>query len=120
MVCIAEGALSRGGLRASQKIERDIVSDHQHGHVDDRDDIGSAELPRKRGQTAPDGVVVGGEEIDGSDEIEGYDEEPEERSDSYREKRQDGQHSSCKVTIAGKGSKTRGTIGTDDTPKEED
>ena len=57
------------GLRTHQPVESDEVRDHQHWHVDDRNDVGSAELPCQRRQTAPDGVVVGLEEIDGSDEI---------------------------------------------------
>jgi hypothetical protein len=63
------------------EIESDEVRDHQHGHVEDRDDVHSAELPGQRGQTERDGVVVSDEEIGGSNEIEADDEEPEERTD---------------------------------------
>src|ERR1700677_2419619 len=101
-------------------MERDIVSDHQHGYVNDRDDVGSAELSRQRGQTDPDGVVIVDKDVGGSDEIEGDDEEPEERTHSCREERKHGQYSSYKIAIGCKGSKARGQVGADDAWKNED
>jgi hypothetical protein len=53
------------------------MRDHQLGHVDDRNRIRCAELPRRKSDL--DGVIVIEEEVAHSHEIEGDDEQPEDR-----------------------------------------
>jgi len=48
---------SRLGLRSEQQIECDEVRDHQHRHVDDRDRVGGAQLPRQRRKGDPGSAV---------------------------------------------------------------
>ena len=78
---------SRLGLRKQQQIECDDVRDHQQGHVDDRDRVRGAQLPRQRRKASVGGVVIVEDEVDHSNEIEGNDEKPEEWTHPYREKR---------------------------------
>jgi hypothetical protein len=77
------------------------VRDHEHWHVDDRYCISCALLPRQRRKTNLDGVVVVEDDVDRSHEIEGDDEQPKERTYSYREKGQYGQNPGCKVAVGG-------------------
>jgi hypothetical protein len=71
------------GLRTQQQIECDDVRDHQHGHVDDRDRIRGAQLPRQRRKANLGGVVIVADEVNRPNEIEGDDEKPEERTYPY-------------------------------------
>jgi hypothetical protein len=52
------------------------LRDHQHGHVDDRDRVGGAQLPRQRRRADLDGVVIVEDEVDRSHEIKGNYEQP--------------------------------------------
>ena len=54
------------------------------------------------------------------DEIEGDDEQPEERTYPDREKRQHGEHAGREVAIGGKGGEARGQVGADDARDDED
>jgi len=75
------------------------VRDHQHGHVDDRDRVRGAQLPRQRRKANLGGVVIVEDEIDHPHEIERRDEQPKERTYPYREKRQDGKQPGCQVPV---------------------
>ena len=74
--------------------------------------------PRRK--AGPDGVVVVDEDVGRSHEIEGDDEEPEERTYPYREKRQNGQHPGCEVAVGGERGEAGGQIGADDAGKDKD
>jgi hypothetical protein len=50
-----------GGTR--QKIKGDEMPDHQQRHVDDRDRVRGAQLPRQRRKADPDGVVIVEDEV---------------------------------------------------------
>jgi len=96
------------------------VRDHQRRHIEDWYWVGCAELSWVRGETDLDRVIVVHDEIDCPHEIEGDDEGPEERTYSYREKRQESQDSGREVTVGGKHSETGGQIGTDDAWNQKD
>ena len=91
----------RLGMRTHQPIECDDVRDHQHGHVDES----GSRMWRPTGPPSRkpdlDGVVIVEDEVGRPHEIEGDHEQPKERPYPYGEKRQDGQHSGCKVAISG-------------------
>ena len=107
-------------LRPQQPIERDDVGDHQNRNIEYWDHIGGAQLPHYRRKSALDGVVIVKDEVDCPNEIESDDEQPEERTNSYGEKRQDGQHSGCEVAVGGECGKAGRQIGSDDTGKDKD
>ncbi|MGA9978976.1 MAG: hypothetical protein WBQ08_10115 [Candidatus Sulfotelmatobacter sp.] len=77
------------------------MRDHQHGHVDDRDRVCGAQLPRQCRKADLDGVVIVGDKVDHSHNIKGHDKQPKERTYSHREKREDGEHSGCQVPVGG-------------------
>src|SRR2546427_8414255 len=110
---------NRLGLRPQQKIECEDVRDHQQGHVDDRDRVRRAQLPRQCRKADPDGVVIVEDEVDHSHEIEGNYEQPKEWTYPYREKREDGEHPGCQVPVGGERGEARGQIA-DDTWKNKD
>jgi TetR/AcrR family transcriptional regulator, transcriptional repressor for nem operon len=68
------------------------VRDDQHGHIHDRGHMRRSQLPRQCRKPDLRGVVIVEDEIDQPNEIERDDEQPEERTYSYREKRHDGEH----------------------------
>src|SRR5467141_1242568 len=107
------------GLRTQQQIECDDVRDHQHRHVDDRDRVCGAHLPRHRRNADLDGVVIVDDEVDHSHEIEGNYEQPKEWTHPYREKRGDGEHPGCQVPVGGERGEASGQIA-DDTWKNKD
>src|SRR6266853_343862 len=92
---------NRLGLITQQQIECDDVRDHQHGHVDDRDRVCGAQLPRHRRKADLNGVVIVEDKVDHSHEIEGNDEQPKEWTYPYREKREDGEYPGCQVPVGG-------------------
>jgi hypothetical protein len=77
-------------LRPHQQIERDDVRDHQNRNIEYWDHVGDAQLPRYSRKSDPDGVVIVKNEVDCPNEIECDDEQPEERTNPYGKKRQDG------------------------------
>ena len=87
------------------------MRDHQQGHVDDRNRIGSAELPWHHIKASLNGVVVIDDDVRRPGEIEGDDERPKERTYPRAEKRQNGQHSGCEITVGGEGGEAGGQIG---------
>jgi hypothetical protein len=80
---MADESWSRFRLMMEQQIERGHVRDHQQWHVDDRDQVRGAQLPGDGGKAGHDGVVVVENEVDHADDIEGDDEQPEERRERY-------------------------------------
>jgi hypothetical protein len=115
----SEGS-NRLGLGTQQQIECGDVRDHQHGHVEDRDRVGGAQLPRQPRKANLDGVVIGEDEVDHSNEIEGDHEQPKERTYPYCEKREDGQHPGCQIPVSGDVGQARGQIGADHAWKDDD
>ena len=111
---IASEGSDRLGLGTQQQIECDDVRDHQQGHVDDRDPVHGAQLPRHCRKADLGGVVVVENEIDRSHEIEGDYKQPKEWTYPHREKRQHSQHSGCKVPVGSEGGEASGKISTDD------
>jgi hypothetical protein len=69
--CCSGDGYGRVCLGTREPIECDDVRDHQHGHVDDRDHVCSAELPCYFSKTEADGVIVVDDEVGCSHEIEG-------------------------------------------------
>ena len=65
-------------------------------------------------------MVIVEDDVGCTDDIEGDDEQPKERTYPYRKKRQDGEHSSCEVAVGGERGETSGQIGTDDAWKDKD
>jgi hypothetical protein len=106
--------------RTHQKIECGDVRDHQQRYVDDRDRVGGAQPLRVRRKADLDGVVIVDDEVDRPHEIEGDDEQPEQRAYPHREKRQHGQHPGCEVAPGGEHGETGGQIGAYDARKDED
>jgi CO/xanthine dehydrogenase Mo-binding subunit len=106
-------------LRTQQEIERGDMGDHQQGHVDHRDRIGDAQLPRHLSKPELDRMVIVENEVDHPHEIEGHDEEPEQRAHPDREKRQHGQHPGRQIGIGGEGAEARGQVA-DDPVEDED
>jgi len=49
------------------------VRDHQHWHIDDRNHVCGAQLPRQRRKTCLDGVVIVEEDVRRPNKIEGDD-----------------------------------------------
>ena len=76
--------------------------------------------PAMRRKTDLDGMIVVDEQVDRAHEIEGDDEQPEERTYPDREKRQHGQHPGCDVAVGGEHREASGQIGADDAWKDED
>jgi hypothetical protein len=58
------------------------VGDHQYRYVNDRNRIGSAQLPGHSGKASPNSVIVVDDDVGGSNQIEGDDKRPKERTDS--------------------------------------
>ena len=117
--CAGGDDLIGRGQRAQQPIESDEVRDHQHGDVEDGDNVSGTHLPGDCGKAGADGVEIVEEDIGHADEIEGDDERPEERTHPYGEKREEGQHAGREVTIGGEGGKACGQMA-DDAWKDED
>jgi hypothetical protein len=66
-------------------------------------------------------VVIVEDEIDHPHEIERRDEQPKERTYPYREKRQDGEHPGCQVSVGGERGEASGwQIRADDAWKNKD
>jgi hypothetical protein len=107
-------------LRMHQQIERDDVRNHQRGHVNDRDHVRTAQLPRYRRKAGLDGVVVVEDEVDSSHEIEGDDQQPKERTCVYRQDRQESQQPGCQVAVCGEGGEGSGQIRADHARKDKD
>src|SRR5579863_10711939 len=82
-----------------QQIERDCVGDHQQGHIDDRNRIGSAELPWHHIKASLNRVVIVDGDVGCPHEIQGDNEGPKQRADPCGEKGQNGQHPSCEITV---------------------
>src|SRR5260370_3598001 len=83
--------------------------------------MGGDNFLRQRGKADLDCVVIVEDEVDHPHEIEGDDEKPEERTYSYREKRQDGEHPSCQVPVGGeRGEASGGQIRGDGGREEKD
>src|ERR1051326_5419925 len=108
------------GLRPQQPIERDDVGDHQNRNIEHRNHVSGAQLPHYRRKSTLDGVVIVKDEVDCPNEIESNDEQPEERTNSYGEKRQDGQHPGRKVPVGSERGEASGQIGTDHSWKDKD
>ena len=96
------------------------MRDHQQRHIDNRDCIRYAQLSCDCRKVVPGGVVVVEDQVGHSHQIESNDEQPEERADSYCEKRQESEYPSCEVSISGEGGKARRQIRTDDAWNEKD
>ena len=62
------------------------MRDHEHWHIENRNRVCGAQLSCEFRKTEPDGVVIGEEDIDRSDEIERDNEEPKEWTHPHREK----------------------------------
>jgi hypothetical protein len=117
---IADEGRSHLGLRTHQQIKGHGVRDHQYGHVDDRDRVCDVQLPCQRGKVDLDGVVIVKDEVDRPNQIESDDEQPEQRTNPYGERRQGGQHAGGKVPLGGERGEACRQIGADDAWKKKD
>jgi len=92
---------NRSRLRTQQEVKRNDVSDHEHGHVDDRYEVCNAELAGYCRDASPDRMVIIEDEIDHSHQIEGRDEQPKEWTYPYGKKRQDSEYAGRQVPVGG-------------------
>src|SRR5579872_201430 len=96
------------------------MGDHQKRYIDYRDCVCDAQLAGDVREAGLVAVVIVDEDVDGARQIESDCEEPEERTYSEGEKRQDGENPRREVAIGGESREGRRQISADDAGEDED
>eukprot|EP01132_Coremiostelium_polycephalum_P008134 gene8136-10006_t len=96
------------------------MGDHQQGDIDDRNPVRAGQLPRERGKTELDAVIIVNEDVGRPHQIECNDKQLEERARPDAEKSQHGQQAGGKVAIGGDCCEVGGQIGANNARNHED